>query len=162
MPVANVPYLFALTAGYFSQIGDKLARIADEKFSVPGRQAPGPAVNNISDLLKYNRSGVAMTHKLVANATHFNIVDHDLENNMREYVKECVFWDLAIGKYSMNDLKTTADIWEQVTRRPSPHGGLFYRHKLANNSIKTEWLTCQGAAAKLKQDFPNEISKLKV
>ena len=99
-----------------------------------------------------------MTARLVANASHFDFVSNDMANNMREYVKECVYYDIAYGKYTIDDLKNTDNLWRLVSQNASPLGGVIYQ-STTNDVTEREFLTCQETARKIQHAWPDELRK---
>lgn len=156
MPVANVPWIFAMPAGYVSQVGDIVARQIDNVFKQPSSV---PSARTFKDVITANRNGVAMTARLVANASHFDFVSNDMAANMREYVKECVYYDIALGKYSIDQLKNTDDIWTLVSENASPLGGVIYQQTNAERSSRNLFLTCKEAAHRINAEWPEERTR---
>lgn len=156
MPVANVPWIFAVPAGYVSQIGDMVATQIDNVFKQP---SSAPSARTFKEVITANRNGVAMTARLAANAAHFDFVSNDMASNMREYVKECVYYDIALGKYTIEQLKNTDDIWKLVSERASPLGGVIYQQTNSNGTANNLFLTCSEAATRIEAAWPNEVNR---
>lgn len=154
-PVANVPWLFAVPAGYMSQIGDVVAKQIDASLNVPANVG---TPTTFKEAITANRNGVAMTARLVANASHFDFVSNDMANNMREFVKECVYYDIAYGKYSIDELKNTDNLWRLISANASPLGGVIYQSS-NNNNVQRDFLTCIETAHKIQQAWPQELRK---
>lgn len=154
-PVSNVPWLFAVPAGYMSQIGDVVAKQIDSALRIP---APVNTPVTFRDAITADRNGVAMNAKLVANASHFDFVSNDMANNMREFVKECVYYDLALGKYSVDELKNTDDLWAFISANASPLGGVIYQ-STNNGPVSREFLSCNETAIRINQDWSQELRK---
>lgn len=154
-PVANVPWLFAVPAGYMSQIGDVVAKQIDASLNIPANVG---TPTTFKEAITANRNGVAMTARLVANASHFDFVSNDMANNMREFVKECVYYDIAYGKYSIDELKSTDNLWRLISANASPLGGVIYQSS-NNGNVQRDFLTCIETAHKIQQAWPQEIRK---
>lgn len=155
-PVANVPWLFAVPAGFMSQIGDVVAKQIDAALSIP---APVNTPTTFKNAITANRNGVAMSAKLIANASHFDFVSNDMANNMREFVKECVYYDIALGKYRVDELKSTDDLWAFISANASPLGGVIYQSTSKSGPVRREFLSCNEAAVRINQDWPEELRK---
>jgi len=153
--VSNVPWLFAVPAGYVSQIGDVLAKQIDRVLEVP---APANTPVTFRDVITAKPNGAAMNAKLIANASHFNFVSHDMANNVREYVKECVYYDIALGRYRVEELRKAPNLWEFISANASELGGVIYQ---TPDTVPTnhEFLTCQEAALKIQQDWSGELRR---
>lgn len=155
MPVKNVPWLFAVPAGYMSQIGDVVAKQIDASLNIPANVG---TPTTFKEAITANRNGVAMTARLVANASHFDFVSNDMANNMREFVKECVYYDIAYGKYSIDELKSTDNLWRLISANASPLGGVIYQSS-NNGNVQRDFLTCIETAHKIQQAWPQELRK---
>jgi len=154
-PVSNVPWLFAVPAGFISQIGDVVALKIDASLAMPHNVA---TPKSFKDAITANRNGVVMNAKLIANAAHFDFVSEDMANNMREFVKECVYYDLAFGKYTIDELKSTDNLWRLVSERVSPLGGVIYQ-STNNKAVQREFLTCQETVQRISNAWPEELRK---
>jgi len=153
--VSNVPWLFAVPAGYVSQIGDVIAKQIDIALKIP---AAVSTPLTFREVITAKRQGAVMNAKLIANASHFNFVSHDMANNVREFVKECVYYDLALGRYRVEDLRNAANIWEFISANASQLGGVIYQSTDAG-PINREFLTCEEAAVKIQQDWSGELKR---
>ena len=152
-PVANVPWLFAVPAGFISQIGDVVALKIDASLTVPYNVS---TPKSFKDAITANRNGVAMNAKLIANATHFDFISHDMANNMREFVKECVYYDIAYGKYTIDELKNTDNLWHLVSENASPLGGVIYQ-STNNKNVQRDFLTCKETAQRISNAWRDEL-----
>lgn len=113
--VDNVPLGLAALASYTSIIGDSLTQLTEQNFSLP-------------DDLRYGQTGMVMASNLVTAASTFQITDPVFENNMEDFINQCVFYDLLLDKYSAQDLLTTSNIWQFVTQNASPARVFMYGH----------------------------------
>src|SRR6185312_982357 len=50
----------------------------------------------------------------------FQVSDVTLAQNLRGFVQQCVAYDIHFGKYSLQDVKHTDDLWGLVSQKPSP------------------------------------------
>ena len=153
--VSNVPWLFAVPAGHVSQIGDVIAKQIDIALKVP---AAVSTPLTFREVITAKRQGAAMNAKLIANASHFNFVSHDMANNVREFVKECVYYDLALGRYRVEELRNAANIWKFISANAGQLGGVIYQSTDAG-PINREFLTCEEAAVKIQQDWSGELKR---
>lgn len=156
-PVAHVPFMLGAFAGATSQLGDVMAKKMDDIFSGP----IGVGENMGSkDVMNYRTHGVAMASELVAKASRFTITDADMAANMREFVQQCVIIDIAKGKYSINEILESPDVWGLLKEHASPARGFPYRN-IENRIIDTKILTCQEGAAKLDIAWAKALDKSK-
>jgi conjugal transfer mating pair stabilization protein TraG len=139
--VDNVPYGLALFASLTSRIGDKLTTLAEQNYSLPND-------------LQYHKNGMLMGSKLVDMSTDFYVTNSEFAKNLREYSKQCVFYDILLGKYSFDDLKNSSKIWTLVSNNPSPARSFTYSQN-GNESI----VTCQFGTGLLTSYWPKEIDE---
>lgn len=129
-PVANVPFMLGAFAGIASQLGDIVAEKFDSLFSKAG----GPVMD-------YRQNGVAMASRLAAKASNFTIPNPDMAANTRAFVQNCMVFDIAKGKYSLEELLNAKDTWAFLAGHASPIRGFPYRVSKKNTKI----LTCREA-----------------
>lgn len=95
--VANVPVGIGLVAGFTSQIGDYLTRTAETVFTMPSA-------------LSYSHGGIIYGAKLLDATQGLRIDDPVLATNLNEHFKQCVFYDILLGRKTMNDLTRSGDM----------------------------------------------------
>ena len=95
--VNNVPLGMAFFIGNASHIGDWLTRSFETVFALP-------------DQLRYGQNGALFAHHLLQSAARFEITDARLGDNLSEFWRQCVFYDLLLGQYSFDDLRDSADL----------------------------------------------------
>lgn len=134
--VDNVPWGLGVLASYSSTIGAELTQIVEQNFSMP-------------DDLHYGSSGMLMASQMVMQASQFQITDPTFDKNMQGFVNECVFYDLLLNKYTLDDLTTAPDIWAFVSDKASPARAFVY-----NNQVTT----CRDGASSLSQDWNTVIN----
>ncbi len=135
--VDNVPLGLAWLGNITSAIGDSLTQLTEQNFSLP-------------DDLRYGQTGMVMASNLVTAASTFQVTDPDFENNLQNFIHQCVFYDLLLHKYSTQELLNTPNIWQFVTEHASPARAFLY-----NQTV----VTCQNGAASLNQDWQSAISQ---
>ena len=133
--VDNVPWGLGVIASYTSTIGAELTSIVEQNFSMP-------------DDLRYGSSGMLMASQLVIESTQFQITDPEFNKGMQGFVSQCVFYDLLLNKYTIEDLMTAPDIWAFVSGYASPARAFVY-----DGSV----MTCRDGAQKLNQDWNSVI-----
>ena len=99
--VANVPLGLALMASFTSQAGDYLTRSAELVFGLP-------------DDLNYSKNGMIYGARLLEATRSLRISDPEFAANLDEHFKQCVFYDVLLGRYSMQELAESADIWATI------------------------------------------------
>ena len=135
--VDNVPLGLAVLASYTSVIGDSLTQLTEQNFSLP-------------DDLRYGQTGMVMASNLVTAASTFQITDPVFENNLQDFINQCVFYDLLLNKYSAQDLLSTNNIWQFVTQNASPARAFMYNHTV---------VTCKDGVGSLVKDWQTAIEQ---
>jgi conjugal transfer mating pair stabilization protein TraG len=95
--VDNVPIGLGLIAGFTSQIGDYLTRAAETVFAMPS-------------VLNYSTGGMIYGAKLLDATQGLRIDDPVFATNLNEHFKQCVFYDILLGRKSYNDILRSSDI----------------------------------------------------
>ena len=155
--VANVPVGLALFASLTSQVGDGLTRLTEQAFTLP-------------DDLAYQRHGLIFGARLAAATTRLEITDTVFARNVRNYVRQCVFYALLLGHISADDLRESTDIWGLVTAGGTPSAGAsparmfeFATRQAAVGTgatpIAREIVTCQAGAGRLNALWNAEIAR---
>ena len=141
LTVDNVPLGLGAIASFTSQIGSALTEIIEKNFSMP-------------DDPKYSTTGMVMASNLLAASSHFQITDPEFAANMRAFTKQCVFYDLYLGKYTKRELFNTKNIWSFVKGQASPLRAFMYR-----GASKSEIVTCKNGVALLEKDWETAINE---
>lgn len=104
--VDHVPLGLARSAQTISTIGHALTTAVETAFHTP------------SDLL-YNKTGMIFGGENVLEMSRYAITDEHLADTLRDFVHNCVTYDLALELYSLNDLKTAPDLWKLIAENTS-------------------------------------------
>jgi conjugal transfer mating pair stabilization protein TraG len=118
--VANVPIGIGLIAGFSSQIGDYLTRSAETVFVMPAS-------------LNYSSGGIIYGAKLLDATQGLRINDPIYATNLNEHFKQCVFYDILLGRKTMAQITDSADII--VAMGPG------------SESLSQQWLEGDGSSA---------------
>lgn len=157
--VANVPFMLGAFAGISSQLGDIMAKKTDMLFSTTFMPNCNAAPKG-SDVMNYSTHGVAMASQLVAKASRFTITDPDMAANMREFVQQCVVYDVAKGKYSLKELLQSPDVWKLLNDSASEARGFPYR-AVQDQQIETRILTCKKGVEELGKSWDRAYQNAK-
>lgn len=104
--VDNVPIGLAKAAQTISQIGYKITQIVEIAFHTIGNK-------------RYNATGMIFGAENLLEMKRYAITDEHLAETMREFVQNCVTYDLALELYSFDDLKTAPNIWALIKQHTS-------------------------------------------
>lgn len=139
--VAGVPWGVAVPASMASNIGNALTQTFEALFSLP---------NN----LDYSQTGMVMASSLVRAANNFQISGPTFQRNMANFVHQCVFYDVLLNRYSLQDLLTSNDIWQLVSSNASPASAFIYT---APDDESGQIVTCQAGVQSLEHDWQTEM-----
>lgn len=136
--VDNVPYLLALSAYVASNVGQAMAYEYDLSFQEPG-------------FSRYTETGMNMYSSIIAKISEARLPSASQSADMKNFVSQCLIYDLALGKYPLEDLMNTPDPLKFITEHTSSQRGII----LAQEGEK-KLIPCNRALAKLmtgKKDY---------
>lgn len=144
--VANVPLGLALMASFTSQIGDYLVRSAELVFGLPGD-------------LDYSRNGMIYGSRLFEAAQNLRIRDPEFAANIDEHFRQCVFYDVLLGRVSMQTLANSSDIWTIIGPGAQARAQRFLTRDSAGQ-VSSTIETCRDAYAKLSGQWTSMTDDL--
>lgn len=142
--VENVPLGLAATAGFSSTVGHWLAQTSETVFSLPGE-------------MRYTRQGMLFGNKLVEATMRFEITDARVAGNFSSFWQQCVFYDLLLGKYTITDLQTAADLWGFIQSQTSVARAFAYQPASGPSTVE---ICHTGANGVLNADLQSEIPRI--
>lgn len=142
--VDHVPRLLAHFAEIASSIG-YYATYGVEK-----------AMHTVDDV-KYSKTGLIFGSDTALDFRRFQLTNPDLQKDLREFSKQCVLYDLALGRYSLDELKKSTDIWNFLKERTSKLGMIYYCPPPVKNAAEQcQYLNCRQALEKFEPLFDKE------
>lgn len=144
--VANVPLGLALMASFTSQVGDYLTRSAELVFGLP-------------DDLNYSKNGMIYGARLLEATRSLRISDPEFAANFDEHVRQCVFYDLLLGRYSMRELSQSDDIWATIAPGSAARAQKFLTRQ-ADDSVTAVIVTCRQAYTTLNNQWDGLIDEM--
>jgi conjugal transfer mating pair stabilization protein TraG len=144
--VASVPLGLALMASFTSQVGDYLTRSAELVFGLP------------SDL-DYSRNGMIYGARLLEATRSLRISDPEFAANFDEHVRQCVFYDLLLGRYSMKELSESSDIWTTIAPGSAARAQKFLTRQ-SDESVTASIITCREAYTALSGQWAGLIDEM--
>ncbi|KZX93037.1 conjugal transfer protein TraG [Erythrobacter sp. HI0019] len=144
--VANVPLGLALMASFTSQAGDYLTRSAELVFGLP-------------DDLNYSKNGMIYGARLLESTRSLRISDPEFAANFDEHVRQCVFYDLLLGRYSMKELSESDDIWASIAPGSAARAQKFLTRQ-ADDSVTASIITCREAYTALSGQWASLIDEM--
>ena len=144
--VANVPLGLALMASFTSQAGDYLTRSAELVFGLP-------------DDLNYSKNGMIYGARLLEATRSLRINDPEFAANFDEHVRQCVFYDILLGRYSMKELSQSSDIWATIAPGSAARAQKFVTRQ-ADDSVTASIVTCREAYTSLSNQWAGLIDEM--
>lgn len=148
--IDNVPLGLATIASYTSVLGDALTQLTEMNFTMP-------------DDLRYGKTGLVFASRLVTEGGQFEITDANFDQNLQSFINQCVFYDILLNRYSVNDLMSTGDLWSFVSHNTSPARAFLYNGivtvcKEGANNINKDWTAVIDSAMSLyaSRIFPSD------
>ncbi|HEY9091524.1 conjugal transfer protein TraG N-terminal domain-containing protein [Parasphingorhabdus sp.] len=144
--VADVPLGLALMASFTSQVGDYLVRSSETVFELP------------TDL-DYSRNGMIYGSRLFDATRSLRISDPEFAANLDEHFRQCVFYDLLLGRYSMKELSASEDIWIVIAPGSAARAQKFLtRHP--DDSVTADIITCRETYNDLNSQWTTMIDEM--
>ena len=141
----HVPYGLAIFASQTSKIGKAITEVVEQNFS------------EVDDL-KYQRNGLVFGSDILEKAKNFRITNQNFRENMRNFVGQCVKYDIMLNrKYSFDDLRNSSDLWSLITSNPSKIRGLYWIP--ISGEEKAVFVTCEQAVEKFNQLWKAELNQ---
>ncbi|APL93654.1 conjugal transfer protein TraG N-terminal domain-containing protein [Sphingobium indicum] len=130
--VSNVPLGLALMASFTSQVGDYLTGSAEVVFGLPGD-------------LNYSKNGMIYGARLYDATRSLRISDPEFAANLDEHFRQCVFYDVLLGRYSMKELAETGDIWATIAPGSQARAQRFLTRDATSDQVSSNIVTCREA-----------------
>ena len=137
--VANVPLGLAMIASFTSQVGDYLVRSSEVVFGLPGD-------------LDYSRNGMIYGSRLFEATRSLRIHDPEFAANLDEHFRQCVFYDVLLGRYSMETLANAPDIWDAIGPGSQARAQRFLTRE-ADGQVTSSIQTCREAYTTLSTQW---------
>ena len=145
--VSNVPLGLALMASFTSQIGDYLTGSAEVVFGLPGD-------------LNYSRNGMIYGARLYDATRSLRISDPEFASNLDEHFRQCVFYDVLLGRYSMKQLAESGDIWTTIAPGSQARAQRFLTRDATSGQVTSTIITCREAYDALNTQWTSLIDAM--
>jgi conjugal transfer mating pair stabilization protein TraG len=142
--VSNVPLGLALMASVTSQVGDYLTGSAEVVFGLPGD-------------LNYSKNGMIYGARLYDATRSLRISDPEFAANLDEHFRQCVFYDVLLGRYSMKQLAETNDIWATIAPGSQARAQRFLTRDPSSGQVSSSIVTCREAYTALNAQWAGLI-----
>lgn len=104
--VDHVPLSLGVFASITSTIGVGFTQKIESVFHMP-------------DDFSYSKTGMLMGSRLFLASRDFEINDSKLTETMDEFMQQCVFYDILLNKYTVDDLMHAGDPWAFISANTS-------------------------------------------
>ncbi|MCC6479007.1 MAG: conjugal transfer protein TraG N-terminal domain-containing protein [Sphingomonadaceae bacterium] len=145
--VSNVPLGLALMASFTSQIGDYLTGSAEVVFALPGD-------------LNYSKNGMIYGARLYDATRSLRISDPEFAANLDEHFRQCVFYDVLLGRYSMKALAESNDIWTTIAPGSQARAQRFLTRDTNSGQVTANIITCREAYTNLNGQWNGLIDAM--
>jgi conjugal transfer mating pair stabilization protein TraG len=145
--VSNVPLGLALMASFTSQVGDYLTGSAEVVFGLPGD-------------LNYSKNGMIYGARLYDATRSLRISDPEFAANLDEHFRQCVFYDVLLGRYSMKQLSESGDIWTTIAPGSQARAQRFLTRDGTSGQVTSTIITCREAYDALNTQWTSLIDAM--
>ena len=145
--VSNVPLGLALMASFTSQVGDYLTGSAEVVFGLPGD-------------LNYSKNGMIYGARLYDATRSLRISDPEFAANLDEHFRQCVFYDVLLGRYSMKQLAESSDIWTTIAPGSQARAQRFLSRDATTGQVTSAIITCREAYDALNTQWISMIDAM--
>lgn len=144
---SNVPLGLALMASFTSQVGDYLTGSAEVVFALPGD-------------LNYSKNGMIYGARLYDATRSLRISDPEFAANLDEHFRQCVFYDVLLGRYSMKELAESGDIWATIAPGSQARAQRFLTRDAGSGEVISEIITCREAYGALNDQWASLVDSM--
>ena len=145
--VSNVPLGLALMASFTSQVGDYLTGSAEVVFGLPGD-------------LNYSKNGMIYGARLYDATGSLRISDPEFAANLDEHFRQCVFYDVLLGRYSMKELAESGDIWATIAPGSQARAQRFLTRDASSGEVISDIVTCREAYGALNGQWASLVDSM--
>lgn len=143
--VANVPYGLALVSKLSSGLGYQITQAIESVLHVNDKN------------LSYNNTGHVFGAEHMMEIANFKWTDPTAEQNMQNFVINCITYDVLLGRYSIDNVKNAVDLWPFIRDRTSKSRGLYWIKKNGDNIPTIKYCSCKNAATRLNRKISKEV-----
>ena len=129
--VGNVPIGLAMMASFTSQVGDYLTRSSEVVFGLPND-------------LNYTTNGMVYGARLMQATQSVQFNDPEFAANLDDHMRNCVFYDVLLGRKSMDTLAKAPDLWAAIGPG-SPARAQKFLTRNPDGTVSSAIQTCRDA-----------------
>lgn len=140
--IDNIPWLIAKPSEMISTLGYKVTEGVEKVMHVP-------------DDISYCKTGMVFGSETAMDMKKYRLSNATLEQNLKKFSKQCVFYDLALNKYTLDQFKRSTDIWKFLEENTSKVRMIPYTDPV-DSKKSVVYLNCQNAVKTMKPIFEKE------
>jgi conjugal transfer mating pair stabilization protein TraG len=140
--VANVPLGVGASSALISQIGDRIIKLTETAFADP--------VDG-----EFSKHGMIFGAKMFAKINTLRPSDQRTALNLRGYMQDCAFYDIADNTVQIDALSKSADMWQTLTATPNPARMGPYTNADGSTTLKNCADFATQVGVDLGTDLPN-------
>lgn len=139
--VDHVPYLFAKIGSLSSLLGYAMTKAIESVMHTP---------NDV----KYASTGMIFGADTSLDFSRLRLNNPTLTQNLHHFTQQCIIYDVALGRYSMDELKKSTDLLNFLKDKTSKVRMIPYTHL---GDKKMEYLSCVDSLAEMSPLFDKEV-----
>src|SRR3546814_10767665 len=112
-----------------------------------------------SDVCSSDLNGMIYGARLLESTRSLRIADPEFATNFDEHVRQCVFYDLLLGRYSMKELSESDDIWATIAPGSAARAQKFLTRQ-ADDRVTASIITCREAYTALSGQWASRIDEM--
>lgn len=141
--INNVPIGLAFPASFISNLDATMAEMFDTNFTPVGD-------------ISYTNAGMLFGNSVIDAITKADLTS-DIENNFKEFVRQCVYDQILLGNILKERLKESGNL-NAIILDEANHSNIF--HVNYTTSTGSQIISCKAAAGKIKSDLDNTTNKV--
>jgi hypothetical protein len=128
-------------------VGDYLTGSAEVVFGLPGD-------------LNYSKNGMIYGARLYDATRSLRISDPEFAANLDEHFRQCVFYDVLLGRYSMKELAESGDIWTTIAPGSQARAQRFLTRDAGSGEVSSNIVTCREAYGALNGQWASLVDSM--
>lgn len=142
--VDHVPILLGKFSELTSSVGYQITKAVEGVMHVPND-------------LRYSQSGMIFGADTALDISRYQITNANLEKNLKSFCKQCALYDIALGRYTIDEMKKSTDLWKFFEDKTSKVRMIPFLPVDSNSERRNaEYLSCKDAMKKMAPFFNKE------
>jgi len=149
--VSGVPWVLVKMASFISTTGHSIASEINTVIAGPNNET-------------YKKTGMIFGGQSILDSSQYMIKDADTKLNLKSICKQCIFYDIKLGRYTADDIKQSDNLLDFLEANTAKNRLVNYVSKGSEKAVGEESspksvnkaLSCQAAVIKLKESIGKE------